>query len=112
MANLDLVVSVDSAIAHLAGALAVPVWTAIRAESEWRWLQNREDSPWYPTMRLFRQAKTGDWSGVIARMADELGNLVAARPRSPAPLPVPRAPIARAPLGGPGRMRHTSRRTG
>lgn len=83
MANLDLVVSIDSAIAHLAGALAVPVWTAIRAESEWRWLQNREDSPWYPTMRLFRQAKTGDWSGVIARMTNELGNLVAARRRSP-----------------------------
>ena len=59
MANLDLVVSVDSAVAHLAGALAVPVWTAIRAEPEWRWLQDREDSPWYPTMRLFRQAKIG-----------------------------------------------------
>jgi tetratricopeptide (TPR) repeat protein len=74
MPNIDLVISVDTAIAHLAGALAVPVWTAIRAESEWRWLQDRVDSPWYPTMRLFRQAKTGDWSDVIARMAKELGD--------------------------------------
>ena len=72
MANLDLVISVDSAVAHLAGALARPVWTAIRRQPEWRWLEARTDSPWYPTMRLFRQAEIGDWTGVIAGMADEL----------------------------------------
>jgi tetratricopeptide (TPR) repeat protein len=80
MATIDLVISVDSAVAHLAGALAVPVWTAIRAESEWRWLRDREDSPWYPTMRLFRQARLGDWSDVVGGMTREVRNLVAARP--------------------------------
>jgi Flp pilus assembly protein TadD len=75
--NLDLVISADTAIAHLAGALGVPVWTAIpMIRTEWRWLLDREDTPWYPTMRLFRQSAPNDWSAVFARMAGELRALV------------------------------------
>jgi tetratricopeptide (TPR) repeat protein len=69
MSCLDLVVSVDTATAHLAGALAVPVWVPLPALSDWRWLLGRDDSPWYPTMRLFRQRDLGDWGPVIAGMA-------------------------------------------
>lgn len=69
---LDLVISIDTAVAHLAGALGKPVWTLIPFPGEWRWLQRREDSPWYPTMRLFRQIKPEDWESVIARVAQEL----------------------------------------
>src|SRR5262249_41713734 len=68
----------DTAIAHLAGALGVPVWVALSAAPEWRWLLQREDSPWYPTMRLFRQSKLGEWDDVFARMADELRRRVGA----------------------------------
>ena len=57
MKNIDLVVTVDTAIAHLAGALAVPVYVALASVADWRWLVDREDSPWYPTMRLFRQRR-------------------------------------------------------
>ena len=70
--HLDLVISVDTAVAHLAGALGKPVWLLNRFESEWRWLLDREDSPWYPTMRIFRQARRGDWDEVIARVASSL----------------------------------------
>lgn len=70
--NLDLVVTADSAVGHLAGALGVPVWVALPYASEWRWLRDREDSPWYPTMRLFRQRSAGDWDGVFARISEEL----------------------------------------
>jgi len=66
--NLDLVVSVDTAVAHCAGALSVPVWLALPFAPDWRWLLERQDSPWYPTMRLFRQETPGDWPGVFARM--------------------------------------------
>ena len=69
MKNLDLVISVDTALAHLAGALAVPVWVAMPLAPDWRWLLRREDSPWYPTMRLFRQIRLGDWDEVFARIA-------------------------------------------
>ncbi len=74
MRALDLVISIDSLPAHLAGALAVPVWTLLQAEADWRWLEQRTDSPWYPTMRLFRQAadRPGDWSPVIAQVEAEL----------------------------------------
>jgi ADP-heptose:LPS heptosyltransferase len=62
---LDLVISVDTAVVHLAGALGKPVWVLNRYDQDWRWLRNRTDSPWYPTARLFRQHSLGDWSGVI-----------------------------------------------
>lgn len=69
---LDLVISVDTAVAHVAGALARPVWTLLPFAPDWRWLLNRYDSPWYPTMRLFRQPAPGDWSSIVARVATEL----------------------------------------
>ncbi|MQY51572.1 tetratricopeptide repeat protein [Rhodocyclus gracilis] len=69
---LDLVISVDTAVVHLAGALGKPVWLLNRAESEWRWLLARSDSPWYPTMRIFRQARARDWAPVIAQLAAAL----------------------------------------
>jgi hypothetical protein len=72
MRALDLVVTVDSMPAHLAGALGVPVWTLLHADADWRWMEGRDDSPWYPTMRLFRQPAAGDWEAVIARVAAEL----------------------------------------
>jgi tetratricopeptide (TPR) repeat protein len=73
--NLDLVISVDTSVAHLAGALGKPVWLLNRFESEWRWQLDREDSPWYPTMRIFRQSALNDWDGVVERVASELGRL-------------------------------------
>jgi tetratricopeptide (TPR) repeat protein len=74
--HLDLVISSDTAVAHLAGALAAPVWVALCKGADWRWLLDREDSPWYPTMRLFRQERLGDWHEVFERMAQELASLV------------------------------------
>jgi hypothetical protein len=72
MRGLDLVVTVDSMPAHLAGALGVPAWTLLHADADWRWMDDRDDSPWYPTMRLFRQQTPGDWRTVIDRVAAEL----------------------------------------
>lgn len=68
----DLLISVDSSPVHLAGALGRPVWTLLPFVPDWRWLLEREDSPWYPTMRLFRQARPGDWDEVIGRVAEAL----------------------------------------
>ena len=65
-ANLDLVISIDSAVVHLAGALGRPVWLLNRHEGEWRWLEGRDDSPWYPGMRIFRQPHAGDWDSTLA----------------------------------------------
>jgi tetratricopeptide (TPR) repeat protein len=70
--NLDLVISVDTAAAHLAGALGKPIWTLLPYAADWRWLINRDDSPWYPTMRLFRQPSFRDWKSVIERICIEL----------------------------------------
>jgi ADP-heptose:LPS heptosyltransferase len=70
--NLDLVIAVDTAVAHLAGALGKPVWTLLPFAPDWRWLLGRDDSPWYPTMRLFRQSKPRDWAGVIKRVRKAL----------------------------------------
>jgi Flp pilus assembly protein TadD len=70
--NLDLVITCDTSIAHLAGALAVPVWVALPYAPDWRWMLGREDSPWYPTLRLFRQPAPGDWATVFDCMAVEL----------------------------------------
>ena len=78
MKNLDLVVCSDTAIGHLAGALGVPVWLALPSVAEWRWLREREDSPWYPSIRLFRQTEPGQWQGVFERMAREVGKMAAA----------------------------------
>jgi ADP-heptose:LPS heptosyltransferase len=72
MMSLDLVVTSDTAIAHLAGALGVPVWVAIPFAPDWRWLLDRSDSPWYPTMQLFRQKKAGDWADVFEAIKAEL----------------------------------------
>jgi len=75
LANLDLVIAVDTAVVHLAGAMGRPVWTLLPFAPDWRWLLARSDSPWYPTMRLFRQPAPGDWDSVIVRVARELGVL-------------------------------------
>jgi hypothetical protein len=91
MRNLDLVVSVDSSPAHLAGALGVPVWVAVAAVSDWRWMVGREDTPWYPTMRLFRQERLGDWGEAMASMARELQGMASGGQRARARL---RRPVA------------------
>ncbi|HEY7308161.1 MAG TPA: DUF6165 family protein [Gemmataceae bacterium] len=83
MKNLDLVVTSDTAIAHLAGALGVPVWVALALGADWRFLLRREDSPWYPTMRLFRQTRLGDWDGVFQRIAAVLRAPPGRSPRPP-----------------------------
>ncbi|HET6608694.1 MAG TPA: tetratricopeptide repeat-containing glycosyltransferase family protein [Rhodopila sp.] len=72
IAGLDLVISVDTAVAHLAGALGRPVWMLNRFDTCWRWLQDREDTPWYPTMRIFRQPTKGDWASVVQRVKGAL----------------------------------------
>lgn len=73
--QLDLVVSVDTSTAHLAGALGKPVWILNRFDTCWRWLLNRADSPWYPTARLYRQAKPGDWDGVVEQLRNDIQRL-------------------------------------
>lgn len=75
ISNLDLVISIDTSVAHLAGALGKPVWVLLPYESEWRWLTEIENTPWYSTMRLFRQSATGDWLSVIQRVATALGKI-------------------------------------
>ncbi len=74
IAGLDLLISVDSLPAHLGGALGVPTWTLLHAAPDWRWMLGRNDSPWYPTMRLFRQSRPGDWPPVIRAVRKELGD--------------------------------------
>lgn len=75
IAALDLLISVDSMPAHLAGALGVPVWTLLHSDADWRWMENRRDSPWYPTMKLFRQQEPANWHTVIAEVKRELGKV-------------------------------------
>jgi hypothetical protein len=77
--NLDLVITCDSAPAHVAGALGVPVWLALAITPDWRWLLERNDSPWYPTARLFRQARQGDWEMVFNEIEHELSKLARAK---------------------------------
>ena len=69
---MDLVISIDTAVAHLAGALAKPVWLMLAHNPDWRWLLDRDDSPWYPTARLFRQPTHGDWIGVVRAVTESL----------------------------------------
>lgn len=79
IANLDLVISIDTSVAHLAGAMGKPVWLLLPQTADWRWLLNREDSPWYPSMRIFRQNRPGDWDSLIRRVANELDQTVRAQ---------------------------------
>ena len=84
LANLDLVITSDTALAHLAGAMGVEVWIALPYAADWRWFRERDDSPWYPTVRLFRQERRGDWQSVFSRIAAELTLRVARRDKSAA----------------------------
>jgi tetratricopeptide (TPR) repeat protein len=79
MTHLDLVIAVDTSVVHLAAALGKPVWVMLPSAPDWRWLLNREDSPWYPTMRLFRQPKLNDWTAVVHRVCGQLSMLISAR---------------------------------
>lgn len=79
--GLDLMITIDSFPAHLAGALAVPTWTLLPAEADWRWMERREDSPWYPTMRLLRQPAPGAWAALLARVRSELDEFAATHRR-------------------------------
>ncbi len=81
--NLDLVISVDTSVAHLAGGLGKPVWIMSRANADWRWLQNRPSSPWYPTARIFGQTVIGNWDGVIAEVRCELAREVSKKSLPP-----------------------------
>lgn len=83
MANLDLVISVDTATGHLAGALGADTWLALSAISDWRWMTGRANTPWYPMMRLFRQPNLGDWSSVISTMVATLQTRLQARAATP-----------------------------
>jgi ADP-heptose:LPS heptosyltransferase len=80
MKNLDLVITSDTAAAHLAGALGVPVWVALSFAADWRWLLDRSDSPWYPTMRLFRQRERGNWQAVFEAIEKALSERLVANP--------------------------------
>jgi len=72
MKNLDLVITIDTSIAHLAGALGVPTWLVLPSKADWRWMKDRSDSPWYPTMRLFRQTEPGNWEDVMTAIENDL----------------------------------------
>ena len=76
MHSLDLVITPDTSLAHLAGALGIRVWVAVSFAADWRWLEERSDSPWYPSMRLFRQKRWGEWGGVFERMKAELSAIL------------------------------------
>ena len=74
IATLDLVISIDTAVAHLAGALGVNTWVLLKYAPDWRWFLDRDDNPWYSSMRLFRQQVTGEWREPVARIAEALKN--------------------------------------
>jgi hypothetical protein len=80
--HFDLIITCDTSIAHVAGALGRPAWVALKNVPEWRWMLNGSRSPWYPTLRLFRQQIRGDWSAVFREMASELSKVLAARSRA------------------------------
>jgi Flp pilus assembly protein TadD len=85
VASMDLVISVDTSVAHLAAAMGKPVWLLNRFDSCWRWLDGRQDSPWYPTLRLYHQSHAGDWSSVVDEVASDLAGLVKSRGCRPSP---------------------------
>ena len=87
MRSLDLLLTVDSFPAHLGGALAVPTWTLLHADADWRWMADRTDSPWYPTLRLFRQETPGDWRPVLRRVVEDLRQDVLRKSRARRVLP-------------------------
>jgi tetratricopeptide (TPR) repeat protein len=93
IANLDLVISVDTSVAHLAAALGKPVWLLDRFDPCWRWLVGRRDSPWYPTLRLFRQPNPGDWRSVVETVRAELRSFVRDRPATASPDTAPAGPL-------------------
>ncbi|WP_158240471.1 tetratricopeptide repeat protein [Telmatospirillum siberiense] len=107
VANLDLVISVDTSVAHLAGAMGKPVWIASRFDGCWRWLEDRDDSPWYPSARLFRQKAPGDWTEVVTRIAATLSSVIEGHtPLAAAPpLPHPPSTPRNAPSGDDGKTR-------
>lgn len=72
IAGLSVLITIDSMPAHLAGALSIPVWLLLHSEPDWRWMEGRSDSPWYPSMKIFRQAKPGDWDSIIRSVVSEL----------------------------------------
>src|SRR5262249_26726406 len=76
--NLDLVIAVDTSVVHLAGALGRPAWVMLPFSPDWRWLLDRDDSPWYPTLKLYRQPEPGDWNHVVRRVAADLAERAAA----------------------------------
>jgi ADP-heptose:LPS heptosyltransferase len=78
VANLDLVITIDTSVAHLAGGMGKPVWILLHSAPDWRWMRERDDSPWYPTARLFRQTKAGNWDDVLEKVRRDLTALVAA----------------------------------
>jgi precorrin-6B methylase 2 len=110
ISQLDLVLCVDTAVAHLAGALGKPVWVMLPSPADWRWLEGREDSPWYPTMRLFRQSRRGEWDDVIERvkvalqerLRDGASATVPSAHRGPRALPAPQLPVVALPSQAPG----------
>jgi ADP-heptose:LPS heptosyltransferase len=76
--NLDLVITIDTSVAHLAGAMGVPVWVMLNATPDWRYHLGRSDNPWYPSMRLYRQAREGEWAQVAEKVTQDLRDLAAA----------------------------------
>ena len=80
IAEMDLVITVDTSVAHLAGALGKPVWIMLSSNPDWRWLRNRTDSPWYPTARLFRRGTREDWTDVVAAVGRALPEALIASP--------------------------------
>lgn len=83
VADLDLVISVDTAVAHLAGAMNKPVWLLISAANDWRWMSRREDSPWYPSMKIFRARRLRDWTDAMAAVAQDLAMKVSKHNNTP-----------------------------
>jgi ADP-heptose:LPS heptosyltransferase len=84
IAGLDLLITIDSMPAHLAGAMGVPTWLLLHSGCDWRWMETRTDSPWYPTMRLFRQKIVGDWEPVIAQVKQQLECILVEKSRTAA----------------------------